>query len=262
IDPRTFNMNPELVEGAITKRTKGVLPVHLYGQMADCDTLLEICQKHGLFLLEDAAQAAGSARNGKRAGSVGTAGVFSFYPTKNLAAMGDGGMVTTNTDSIAERIRQLRVHGSAKKYEHHELGYNSRLDEMQAAVLRVRLPRLDAWNERRREIAKMYDDGLRGIVITPFVEPGCEHIYHQYTIIAERRDELAGFLREHGIGTAVHYPLPLHLQPAFSYLGYKRGDFPVSEELSGKVLSLPVFPELTDEEIQTIISAIREFYSA
>ncbi len=262
IDPKTFNMDPGLVERAITPRTKGILPVHLYGQVADTDALGRICEAHGLFMLEDAAQAAGSSRNGKRAGSIGTSAIFSFYPTKNLSAMGDGGMITTNDDKMAERLRFLRVHGSARKYEHSELGYNSRLDEMQAAVLRLRLPHLDAWNARRREIARRYDAGLAGLVETPFVEPNCEHTYHQYTIIAERRDELAAFLHERGIGNAIHYPLPLHLQPAFSYLGYRPGDFPVSENMAKRVLSLPIFPELRDEEVQEVISAIKEFYSA
>jgi len=261
IDPRTFNMDPGLVEKAITQRTKGILPVHLYGQVANTDALGRICEAHGLFMLEDAAQAAGAARNGRKAGSIGTAAVFSFYPTKNLSAMGDGGIITTNDPALAERIRLLRVHGSAKKYEHKELGYNSRLDEMQAAVLRVKLPHLEAWNARRREIARIYDAELAGLVETPFVEPGCEHTYHQYTIIAERRDELAAFLKEQGIGTAIHYPLPLHLQPSFAYLGYKPGDFPVAESMAKRVLSLPVFPELSDEEVYEVASAIKRFYS-
>jgi dTDP-4-amino-4,6-dideoxygalactose transaminase len=261
IDPRTFNMDPGLVEKVITQRTKGILPVHLYGQVADTDALGRICEAHGLFMLEDAAQAAGAARNGRKAGSIGTAAVFSFYPTKNLSAMGDGGIITTNDPALAERIRLLRVHGSAKKYEHKELGYNSRLDEMQAAVLRVKLPHLEAWNARRREIARIYDAELAGLVETPFVEPGCEHTYHQYTIIAERRDELAAFLKEQGIGTAIHYPLPLHLQPSFAYLGYKPGDFPVAESMAKRVLSLPVFPELSDEEVHEVASAIKRFYS-
>ena len=261
IDPRTFNMDPGLVEKAITPRTKGILPVHLYGQVADTDALGRICEAHGLFMLEDAAQAAGSARNGRRAGSIGTAAIFSFYPTKNLSAMGDGGMITTNDAAMAERLRFLRVHGSAKKYEHSELGYNSRLDEMQAAVLRVRLPHLDAWNARRREIARIYDNEMAGLVETPFVEPGCEHIYHQYTVIADRRDELSGFLKEQGIGTAIHYPLPLHLQPSFAYLGHRPGDFPVSESMAKRVISLPVFPELSDQEVLEIAGAIKRFYS-
>lgn len=262
IDPRTFNIDPRLVEKSITPRTKGILPVHLYGQVADTDALGKICEARGLFLLEDAAQAAGAARNGKKAGAIGTAAIFSFYPTKNLSAMGDGGMITTDETDLAEKCRLLRTHGSPKKYEHTELGYNSRLDELQAAVLRVKLPQLDFWNARRREIARIYDEGLAGLVETPFVEPGSEHIYHQYTVKAERRDELAAFLKERGIGTAIHYPRPLHIQPAFGYLGYKEGDFSVSAELSRKVLSLPMFPELKDDEVQKVISTIREFYSA
>ncbi|MGB9589794.1 MAG: DegT/DnrJ/EryC1/StrS family aminotransferase [candidate division WOR-3 bacterium] len=261
INPKTFNMEPDLVEKAITPRTKGILPVHLYGQVADTDTLGRICEDHGLFMLEDAAQAAGSARNGRKAGSIGTSAIFSFYPTKNLSAIGDGGMITTNDSEMAERLRYLRVHGSARKYEHSELGYNSRLDEIQAAVLRVRLPHLDTWNARRREIASIYNAELAGLVETPFVEPGCEHTYHQYTIIADRRDELSAFLKERGIGSAIHYPLPLHLQPAFAYLGYKPGDFPVSESMAKRVISLPVFPELSDQEVLEVARAIKEFYS-
>jgi len=267
IDPKTYNMDPDLIEEKITPRTKALLPVHLFGQAADMGRIMEIAYKHGLKVIEDVAQALGCEYQGRPGGGIGDAGCLSFFPTKNLGCFGDGGMVVTNNQKIAERVRMLRVHGAKKKYYHELLGVNSRLDEVQAAVLRIKLPHFKGWLKKREEHAELYNDlfkasGLTvsGYVKTPYHLPGCRHTYNQYTIAVRKRDELRDYLKQRGIGTTVYYPLPLHLQPVFKELGYKKGDFPHAEQAAGSVLSLPMFPELTEEEIRCVVKTITDFY--
>lgn len=262
IEPDTFNMDVEKIEKVITKDTKAILPVHIFGQMCDMDKLMEIKEKYDLFIIEDACQAIGAVYNDKKAGSIGDAGCFSFFPTKNLGAFGDGGMVITNSEEIKDRILMLRNHGSKKKYYHEELGYNSRLDEIQAAILRVKLRYLDNLIGRRQRIAELYTTSLSDIpyVKVPTVKPGRTHTFHQYVIRAENRDELQKYLSDHDIGSTVYYPLPLHLQEVYKGLGYKFGDFPEAEKASKEVLALPMWPELTDEEVKEVAEVIRAFY--
>ncbi len=263
IDPRSFNIVPAQIEGAITERTKAIVPVHLYGQPAEMQTIMDIARRHGLFVIEDCAQAIGAEDYGRRVGSFGDLACFSFYPTKNLGAFGDGGMVTTDDPEIAERITVLRQQGSKTRYYHDVLGFNSRLDEIQAALLRVKLRHLDDWQARRRQIAAGYDELLGNLgVETPFVRPGVTHVYHQYTIRSARRDELHEFLRERGVGAMIYYPLPLHLQKMYDDLGYAEGSLPVSEATGHEVLSLPMYPELTDEQVQAVADTIGEFLSS
>jgi len=268
IDPKIYNIDPVFVEEKITPRTRAIIPVHLYGCPADMDRIMEIAQRHNLMVIEDAAQALGAKYRGKRVGGIGDAGCISFFPTKNLGAFGDGGMVVTSNPEIAERVRVLRVHGSSKKYYHDELGCNSRLDELQAAILRVKFTRLEAWAERRREIAALYNkffaelQNAKDIEIKLPAEPDYSfHVYHQYTIQTGRRDELQAFLKERGVGSTVYYPLPMHLQPVFAPLGYKQGDFPAAEAAARQVLSLPMFPELTNEEAQQVAEAVAGFFN-
>lgn len=262
IDPSTFNLNPALVEAAITPRTRAIVPVHLFGQMVEMAPILELARRHGLQVIEDAAQAIGAEENGQRAGSLGDAACFSFYPTKNLGAYGDGGMVMTNDPNLAERIDMLRRQGSKKKYHNEVLGFNSRLDEIQAAVLRVKLRYLDEWAAGRQRVARRYGELLPGLPVqTPYERPGTRHVYHQYTIRAPRRDELQANLKEQGIGTMLYYPVPLHRLPLYAELGYNEGSLPESERAASEVISLPMYPEMTDEQVQEIASAIREFYS-
>ena len=268
IDPDTFNLSPEAAEAAITPRTRAVMPVHLFGQMADMSAFRALADRHGIALIEDAAQAIGArqrASGGEQitTGTVGDACAFSFFPSKNLGAFGDAGMVITGDEETAARLRRLRVHGGRQMYHHEEVGYNSRLDSLQAAVLHAKLPHLEGWSTARRENARFYDEALADLpgVQTPVVRPGNESIYNQYTIRVTdgRRDALSEFLRERGIGSAVYYPVPLHLQDCFAYLGYKERDFPESERASREVLSLPVYPELTAEQRGYVAAAIREF---
>jgi dTDP-4-amino-4,6-dideoxygalactose transaminase len=262
IDPRTFNITPAQIEAAVTERTKAILPVHLYGQPAEMDAIMDIARRHNLYVVEDCAQAIGAKVDGRRVASFSDVACFSFYPTKNLGAYGDGGMVTTNNPEIAERIDVLRRQGGKVKYYHEVLGFNSRLDEVQAALLRVKLRHLDGWQAKRRRVAARYDGllGTLGVAI-PFVRPGVTHVYHQYTVRVSRRDELHQFLKDRGIGTMIYYPLPLHLQKLYQDLGYAEGSLPVSEQAAREVLSLPMYPELTDEQIQTVMEAIGEFLS-
>ncbi len=262
IDEKTYNLNPELIEGKITERTKVIIPVHLYGQPAEMDDILEIARKYNLYIIEDSAQALGSEYKGRKVCTFGDIACISFFPTKNLGAFGDAGMIVTDNDELAEKIRMIRVHGSKVRYNHEVLGVNSRLDTIQAAILLVKMKYLDAWNNKRIEIAQKYNKWLSDIdnIRTPYREPYNKHIYHQYTIRTNQRNELAQFLKEKGIQTAVHYPIPLHLQKAFSYLGYKEGDFPISEACSKEVLSLPMFPELKDDEVEYVVESIREFF--
>jgi dTDP-4-amino-4,6-dideoxygalactose transaminase len=266
IDPRTFNIDPAAVERAITPRTRAILPVHLYGQLAPMERLLPIASRHGLPLIEDAAQAIGARRSidgeWRLAGELGWVGAFSFFPSKNLGAWGDGGMIVTSDDPTAERLRKLRLHGGAKQYFHDEVGTNSRLDSLQAAVLLAKLPHLSDWSARRREHAGHYSRGFEGLegVRTPRTDPSNEHIFHQYTLRVERRDALQAHLRARGIGHAVYYPVPLHRQKCFAHLGYQDGSLPESERAAGEVISLPVYPELTAAQRDYVIETIREFY--
>ncbi len=259
VDPRTFTLDPKRAEEAITARTRALLPVHLYGLPADLEALGALVARHGLALIEDAAQAIGAERGGRRAGSVGLAGCLSFYPTKNLGAYGDAGMVVTNDGALAARVRQLRNHGSRGRYHHEEVGFNSRLDELQAAVLRVKLRHLDRWTERRRQIAAAYTAGLADTPLTPPAEPaGCRHVYHQYTVRAPERDCLHEALNAAGIRSMIYYPVPLHRQPAYAALGYGEGGLPESERAAREVLSLPCYPQLTDEQVARVTAVLRE----
>ncbi|MBV8856095.1 MAG: DegT/DnrJ/EryC1/StrS family aminotransferase [Acidobacteria bacterium] len=270
IEPRTYNIDPARAREALTERTRAVIPVHLYGQMAELDEMLRAASARGVRVVEDAAQAIGAEDGkGRSAGAVGDAGCFSFYPTKNLGAAGEAGLVTTNDAAVAERLRRLRVHGGATEYHHEEVGFNSRLDTFQAAVLRVKLPHLDAWTGARRERAETYtrlidEAGLSEFVTPPHVLPGARHIFHQYVVRvpATRRDALLEHLKQNGVGTKVYYPVPLHLQPCFADLGYKEGDFPESERAARETLALPMFPELTDAQQEYVVETLRRFFFA
>lgn len=267
IDPYTYNVDPAAVEAAITPRTRAILPVHLYGQMAAMERLVPLARSRGVALIEDACQAIGARRKmdgeWRTAGELGTATSFSFFPSKNLGGWGDGGMVVTSDDRMGERVRRLRTHGGAKLYHHDEVGVNSRLDALQAAVLLAKLPYLQSWSEARRANAAWFCEALKSVaaVRTPVTDPVNEHIFHQYVIEAERRDALQAHLKAKGIGTAIYYPVPLHLQPCFAYLGYAARQFPVAEAASHRVLALPVYPELTEAQQAYVAGAIREFYA-
>jgi dTDP-4-amino-4,6-dideoxygalactose transaminase len=262
IDERTFNINPDLIEEKITSKTKAIMPVHLYGQVAEMGPITEIARKHSLPVIEDAAQAIGSRYHGRLAGTLGDMAGFSFFPSKSLGAYGDGGFIATNSDDMAETLRKLRVHGAKPKYFHSMVGYNSRLDTIQAAILLVKLKYLNDWHEKRREKARIYDQQLSGLsgVRTPFVHDYNYHIYHQYTLIVENREKLKELLKEKEIGFATYYPAPLHLQECYKDLSYKKGDLPVAEELADKVISIPIFPELSEEQQSYVIDAIKRFY--
>jgi dTDP-4-amino-4,6-dideoxygalactose transaminase len=269
IDPQTYNIDTTRGADAITSRTKVIMPVHIYGQCALMDPLLDLgLKREGITIVEDAAQAIGATDNGRPAGSMGRIGCFSFYPTKNLGGAGDGGILTTNDDEVAARLRRLRAHGGANEYEHEEVGINSRLDELQAAVLRVKLPHLDGWSEERAKKAAVYtkllkDADLRFPLATPVVRADGRHIFHQYVIrVPGNRDALMEHLQARGVGTKVYYPIPLHLQACFSYLGYKAGDLPQSESAANETFALPVYPELTEEQQVYVVDAIKEFNNA
>jgi len=259
VDPRAMNMDASEVEAAITKETKAILPVHLYGYPADMDPLMAIARRHGLRVIEDAAQAHGARYHGKRIGAIGDLACFSFYPGKNLGAYGDAGAVVTNDDHLAERIRLLRDHGRKDKYEHLVPGINGRLDTLQAAVLRVKLRRLEQWSQQRREIAAAYSDKLKDIagLTIPIVQGGIEPVHHLYVVRSEHRDAMRDYLKEKGIATGIHYPIPLHLQPAYRDLGYYQGDFPEAERAASEVLSLPIYPELPMEAVSHIAEATK-----
>lgn len=274
IDAETFNLSAGAVEEVLGRggaRFAGIMPVHLYGQCADMTAFSSMAERRGLRVVEDAAQAFGASWAGVRAGGLGDAAAFSFYPTKNLAAFGDAGMVSTRDEVVAERSKMLRQHGMRRRYYHDEVGWNSRLDTLQAAVLEVKLRRVEAGNKRRLELASLYNErftaaGLVGKttaegVVLPFTDPRAEHVYHQYVIRAPRRDALREFLTAHSIGSEVYYPLVLSLQESLKFLGYKKGDFPVSERAAEEVLALPIYPELRVEELESVVEAIRRFYA-
>jgi dTDP-4-amino-4,6-dideoxygalactose transaminase len=284
IDPITFNLSPdavaELLRSPAGRDINAILPVHLYGQCADWDAFAAVARdRPGLLLIEDAAQAFGATWNGRPAGSLGAAATFSFYPTKNLAAFGDAGLLTTSSPQLAAHARSLRAHGMTRRYYHDEVGWNSRLDAIQAAVLEVKLRYLPEWNQLRRDRAARYDELFRAAglatapatsstgastqdgIVLPFTDPRATHVFHQYVIRAPRRDGLRDHLTAHGIGSEIYYPVPLHLQAAFKDLGYKPGDFPHAERASAEVLALPIYPELRDGEQQTVVDAIRSFYA-
>lgn len=265
VDPETYNLNASQIENVITEKTKAIMPVHLYGQCADMDALIEISERRNIPLVEDAAQAIGSEDNERRAGNMSAIGCFSFYPSKNLGGAGDGGMMTTNDDELAYMLRILRVHGGERRYYHRVVGLNSRLDALQAAVLRVKLPHLDNWSEARQRNAKRYNNlfneaELTEFVSTPFERENIRHIYNQYVIRVSRRDELKEFLAKNGVGTDIYYPVPLHLQECFAFLGYKEGDFPEAEKAAKETLALPIYPELTEEQQHYVVEKIGEFY--
>ena len=248
IDPRSFNIDPELVEPAVTEKTKAIMPVHLFGQMTDMDPIMAIANKNNLAVIEDAAQSITSTYKGRKAGSIGTVGCFSFFPSKNLGGIGDGGMVVTNDEQLYNRIFIMRNHGSKPKYYHSCIGGNFRLDPIQAAALLVKLPHLDEWSEARRRNAAYYDKKFAGTVVqTPYVSPDCVTIYNQYCIRVPRRDEVIAHLREKNIGCEIYYPVPMHLQECFRYLGYKEGNLPESEKAAKEIMAIPIYPELTDE---------------
>lgn len=270
IDPMTYNMDPLALEALLKEspnlqaKAKAVIPVHLYGQMADMDAILNIAKRYQLEVIEDAAQAIGATASGKQAGTLGSTGCFSFFPSKNLGAFGDGGMIISNNDALAETIRRLRVHGSKPKYYHQLVGYNSRLDALQAAILRVKLRHLNSWSQGRQAKAARYDELLANSadIQTPILADSNAHIYHQYTIrvLNGKRDALAQHLKDQGIGTSIYYPLGLHLQECFSHLGYCKGDLPHTEQACDEVLSLPIFPELKDTQLQTVVQSIMDFF--
>ncbi|MBI4580411.1 MAG: DegT/DnrJ/EryC1/StrS family aminotransferase [Planctomycetes bacterium] len=260
IRPDTFNVDPDAVAAAITSKTRAIIPVHLYGQCADMDRITALAQRHGLAVIEDGAQAIGAKRNDRGVGSYGTAATLSFYPTKNLSGVGEGGMVLTNDGDLAARVKSLRNHGQTGQYEHAWIGGNFRLDGIQAAALRVKLRRLPAWNDARRRHADRYDQAFRGSPVTPPpVEASCHHVYHQYTIRSPRRDALRAHLTAAEISSGVYYPLPLHLQPCFAYLGYRKGQLAVAERACEEVSSLPIFPEMTQAQQDHVIETIRAF---
>ncbi|GFP28239.1 DegT/DnrJ/EryC1/StrS family aminotransferase [Candidatus Hakubella thermalkaliphila] len=257
IDPQTYNIDVFAIEAAITNKARAIIPVHLYGQSADMDPVIRIAKKYGLVVIEDACQAHGAQYRGRKVGSIGDAGCFSFYPAKNLGAYGDGGMVVTNDAEIADKIRMLRNYGQKEKYHHIFLAYNKRLDTIQAAILRVKLKKLDEWNEARRRNAQLYNKLLKNsCVTTPIEADFAKHVYHLYVIRARDRDKLAAFLLSRGISTGIHYPIPIHLQEAYMPLGYKSGSFATTEKYATEILSLPMFPELQEKQIEYIAESV------
>ncbi len=260
IDPRTYNIDPRQIEPAITPRTKAIIPVHLFGQMCNMDPIMEIARRHHLHVIEDAAQAISATYKGRKAGSIGTVGCFSFYPTKNLGGAGDGGMLVTNDADLNERLLVMRSHGAKPKYHHKVVGGNFRLDPLQAAILLVKLPHLEAWSEARRRNAAIYDEAFAGSPIgPPWISPDADSIFNQYVVRVQGRDELMAHLQAAQIGTEVYYPVPLHWQECFSSLGCKEGDLPESERAAREVLALPVHPELSKEQLDFVCSTILEW---
>lgn len=266
IDPQTYNIDVTKVEPAITSHTRAILPVHLFGQAADMGPLLEIAARHNLPVIEDAAQAIGAKYDGKAVGTLGNFGCFSFFPSKNLGGAGDGGIITTNHKEAADRLRALRMHGCRKKYQYELIGMNSRLDALQAAILRVKLRYLPEWTDGRQRNAERYRAmfsaaGLNAVCDTPACSPGCYHVYNQFTVRVANRDELRQYVSKRGVPTEVYYPYPLHTEPAYTFLGYKAGDFPEAEAAAKSVVSLPIYPELTGEQQQRVVDAIGDFFA-
>ena len=263
INESDFNIDPRKIESLITKKTKAIIPVHLYGGACEISSVTEIAKKHGLFVIEDCAQALGAKYKGKFVGAFGDVGTVSFFPTKNLGAFGDGGAIFTQDENTAKKIKQLRSHGSSERYVHHFIGLNSRLDEIQAAILRVKLKYLDNWNSARQRAAKYYDELLKNIgdIVIPAVKPNTHHIFHQYTIRTKKRDLIYEGLRKLNIESLIYYPIPIHLQKAFSYLGYKKGSLPVTEQICSEILSLPIYPEITPEIQEYIVEQIKDILS-
>ena len=260
IDTESYNIDTTKIKEKITKKTKAIVPVHLYGQTADMGSILEIAEKYNLKIVEDCCQAHGASYNGKKAGSMGDIGCFSFYPSKNLGAYGDGGAIVTSDEKILEKVSMLRNYGQKIKYNHLIKGFNGRLDNIQAAILRVKLKYLDEWNKARRKYALIYNSLLEDAdVITPIQKDYAKHIYHQYVIRMKERDNLSKYLNSKKISTSIHYPIPIHLQKAYSDLNYKKGNFPITEKYADEIISLPVFPELKQEEIEYVVSNVKEF---
>ncbi len=258
IDPRTFNINPAAIEGGITPRTRAILPVHLFGQPAEMERIEAICAKNGLLLIEDCAQSFGAGIGGRMTGAIGALGCFSFFPSKNLGCYGDGGLVTTNSDELAEQLKVLRNHGSKVRYHHSVIGYNSRLDEIQAVILRVKLKRIGEYSEGRRRVAHLYSELLAGSAVTPPFEDGTGvHVYHQYTVLTDHRDAIMAALTAAGIASAIYYPIPLHRQEVFA-AAYQGISLPVSEATAARCMSLPVFPEMTEEQVREVVAVIRQ----
>jgi len=263
IDITTYTMDPDKLEAAITPRTKAIIPVHLYGHTADMRRITDIARRHRLVVLEDAAQAHGAVCEGRRVGTWGDAAAFSFYPGKNLGALGDAGAVVTNNEAVARQVKLLRNHGRAEKYEHQCIGYNARLDGLQAAVLRAKLRHLEEWNRSRRAMAQRYNQALAGVpLVLPSERPGCQAVYHLYVVRSQRRDALRDHLRLQDMEAGIHYPLPLHLQPAYSALGYRNGAFPCTEQAAREVLSLPMYPEMTEDQVHQVSAAVAAFFAS
>lgn len=260
VDERTYTMDPACLEQAVTGRTRAIIPVHLFGQPADMDPILEFARKQGLFVVEDAAQAHGAVYKGRKVGSLGDAACFSFYPGKNLGAIGEAGAVLTNSDELQEKVRTLRDHGQIRKYYHTIVGWNGRMDGIQAAVLRIKLRHLERGNQLRRSHAALYDAGFQGIedVVTPFCGANVLHVYHIYAIRVQDRDQVMRQLADIGVSSGVHYPVPIHLQEAYRSLGYKRGSFPIAERCAREFISLPMFPELTSTQVEIVIQGVKE----
>ncbi|MCC6613235.1 MAG: DegT/DnrJ/EryC1/StrS family aminotransferase [Anaerolineae bacterium] len=265
IDPVSYNIDPNEVEAKITPRTKAIMPVHLYGQIANMDAIMDVARRHNLRVIEDAAQAHGAELHGQRAGAWGDIACFSFYPGKNLGAYGDGGAVCTNDDVLADKIAKLRDHGRTSKYSHDEIGYGERLDGIQAAILGAKLPHLDGWNDARRQHARFYDEALADApgIHTPVAAADSRHIYHIYCIRVDGdRDGILKQLQARGVGAGIHYPIPMHLQPALSHLGHSQGDFPQAESAADSIISLPMYPELTGAQLEEIVVTLREVMGA
>ncbi|MBN1755333.1 DegT/DnrJ/EryC1/StrS family aminotransferase [bacterium] len=260
MDPRTYNIDVSKIEAAITGKTRAIIPVHLYGQAADMDAIMAIAKKHNLIVIEDCCQAHGAEYKGKKVGTFGNVSAYSFYPGKNLGAYGDGGMVVTNDPNIGDKIALFKDHGSVEKFKHTVIGYNYRLDAMQAAILNIKLKYIDQWNGKRVRNAELYDHYLRNLEITiPHRSEYNKHVYHLYVIQSENRDELRTFLNERGVASGLHYPIPCHLQKGLEYLNYREGDFPETEKLADHLVSLPMFPELTEDQIKYVADCIAEF---
>jgi dTDP-4-amino-4,6-dideoxygalactose transaminase len=265
IQPDTFNIDPGQIERKITPRTKAIIPVHLFGQCADMEKILDVANRHGVKVVEDACQAIGAEHNGKKAGTFGYTGCFSFFPSKNLGGVGDGGLIATNDEALKELLLALRVHGSRSDYHHDHIGLNSRLDALEAAVLRIKIKSLNRWNAKRAQNAAYYEKlfaeaELLEQVDLPFTLSGNLHVFNQFTIRAQKRDQLMAHLKEQEIGHKVYYPVPLHLQECYQPLGYKKGDLPVSEQLASEVISLPIYPELSHSQMEMVVGTIKEFY--